>query len=92
MTIIEDKIAFNFDDNTWSFVLKYDEQTDFKNIRDAIQGTKGVDIIGVLEKRILSLIEIKDFRSNETDNKVVRFCFCKKNETLEAAVEKLRLI
>lgn len=69
MTIIEDKIAFNFDDNTWSFVLKYDEQTDFKNIRDAIHGTKGVDIIGVLEKRILSLIEIKDFRGTTIENK-----------------------
>jgi hypothetical protein len=69
MTITEDKIAFDFDDNTWSFVLKYDEQTDFKNIRDAIQGTKGVDIIGVLEKRILSLIEIKDFRGTTIENK-----------------------
>jgi hypothetical protein len=69
MTIIEDKIAFDFDDNTWSFVLKYDEEKDFKNIRDAIHGTKAVDIIGILNQRILSLIEIKDFRGTAIENK-----------------------
>jgi hypothetical protein len=69
MTITEGNIVFNFDDNIWSFVLKYDEQKDFENIRDAIQGTKAVDIIGILNRRILSLIEIKDFRGTAIANR-----------------------
>lgn len=34
-------------------------------------------------------IPVSAFYKDATDNKVIRFCFCKKNETLERAVEKL---
>ena len=37
----------------------------------------------------VATIPLSSFYKNGTDNKVVRFCFGKKNETLEAAVEKL---
>lgn len=37
-------------------------------------------------------IPVSSFYKTGTDNKVVRFCFSKKNETLEAAVERLRKI
>lgn len=37
-------------------------------------------------------IPVSAFYRNETDNKVLRFCFCKKEETLEKAVEGLRRI
>jgi methionine transaminase len=37
----------------------------------------------------VTAIPVSVFYREETDNKVVRFCFAKKNETLEAAVEKL---
>lgn len=37
-------------------------------------------------------IPVSVFYKNGTDNKVIRFCFCKKNETLEAAVAKLAKI
>jgi methionine transaminase len=37
-------------------------------------------------------IPVSAFYRNETDNKVLRFCFCKKEETLEMAVERLRKI
>ena len=37
----------------------------------------------------VTTIPVSVFYRAETDNKVVRFCFAKKNETLEAAVEKL---
>ncbi|MGE5108466.1 MAG: methionine aminotransferase [Sphingobacteriales bacterium] len=40
----------------------------------------------------VATIPISSFYKNGTDNKVVRFCFGKKNETLEAAVEKLMKI
>lgn len=37
-------------------------------------------------------IPVSAFYRDETDNKVLRFCFCKKEETLEMAVEMLRKI
>ena len=37
----------------------------------------------------VTTIPVSVFYRAETDNKVVRFCFAKKNETLQAAVEKL---
>jgi methionine transaminase len=40
----------------------------------------------------VTTIPVSVFYRAETDNKVVRFCFAKKNETLEAAVEKLAKI
>lgn len=40
----------------------------------------------------VTTIPVSVFYRGETDNKVVRFCFAKKNETLEAAVEKLAKI
>jgi methionine aminotransferase len=40
----------------------------------------------------VATIPVSVFYRSETDNKVVRFCFAKKTETLEAAVEKLARI
>jgi methionine aminotransferase len=40
----------------------------------------------------VATIPVSVFYKNGTDNKVVRFCFSKKNETLEAAVERLAKI
>ena len=37
----------------------------------------------------VATIPVSVFYRNQKDNKVLRFCFSKKNETLEAAVEKL---
>lgn len=40
----------------------------------------------------IATIPISAFYKAGTDNKVIRFCFCKKKETIDAAVERLRLI
>ena len=40
----------------------------------------------------VAVIPVSVFYKNETDNKVVRFCFCKKEDTLESAAERLRKI
>ncbi len=40
----------------------------------------------------VTTIPVSVFYRSETDNKVVRFCFAKKNETLEAAIERLATI
>ncbi len=38
----------------------------------------------------VATIPVSAFYKTPTDNKVLRFCFCKKKETLEKAVERLR--
>lgn len=40
----------------------------------------------------VAVIPVSAFYQQGTDNKVVRFCFCKKEETLEQAVERLSKI
>jgi methionine transaminase len=62
---------------------KYNRISDEKDSDFAIRITKEFGV---------AVIPVSVFYKDETDNKVVRFCFCKKNETLENAVEKLRLI
>lgn len=40
----------------------------------------------------IASIPVSAFYKSGTDNNVLRFCFCKKNETLDAAVERLAII
>lgn len=40
----------------------------------------------------IATIPVSAFYQSGTDNKVIRFCFAKKKETIDAAVERLRLI
>jgi methionine aminotransferase len=39
----------------------------------------------------VTTIPVSAFYKNGKDDKVIRFCFCKREETLQKAVEKLRL-
>jgi methionine transaminase len=45
--------------------------------------------IRLTKERGVATIPVSAFYNNGTDNKVVRFCFAKKKETLEKAVERL---
>lgn len=60
---------------------KYDRISDEKDSDLAIRMTKELGV---------ATIPVSAFYKAATDNKVIRFCFAKKDETLEAAVEKLR--
>ncbi|MEO8404616.1 MAG: methionine aminotransferase [Chitinophagaceae bacterium] len=73
---------FNLLDSKGSYFIcaKYDRISDEKDSDFAIRITKEYGV---------AVIPVSVFYKNLTDNKVVRFCFCKKKETLEAAVEKL---
>lgn len=62
---------------------KYDRISDEKDTDFAIRITKEYGV---------AMIPVSVFYKKATDNNVVRFCFCKKNETLTAAVEKLARI
>ncbi len=77
MELQEDNLLFKFSDKHWSCVLKYDERderrrpilSEYRKLHDST-GAKAVDFMGILEQRFLVLLEIKDFRSHETENKV----------------------
>lgn len=58
----------------------YDKISDEKDTDLAIRMTKELGV---------ATIPVSSFYKAATDNKVIRFCFAKKKETLEAAVEKL---
>jgi methionine transaminase len=62
---------------------KYDRISDESDKDFAIRITKEFGV---------ATIPVSVFYKNGTDNKVVRFCFSKKNETLEGAVERLAKI
>jgi methionine aminotransferase len=59
---------------------KYDNISDESDKNFSIRITKEYGV---------TTIPVSVFYQSETDNKVVRFCFAKQNETLEAAVERL---
>lgn len=61
----------------------------YKNISDENEMDFAVRIT---KEYGIATIPVSSFYKNGTDNKVVRFCFGKKEETLEAAVEKLMKI
>jgi hypothetical protein len=68
MILEESRLRFNFDDTRWSHLLKYDESKDYKNLCEAIEDTKAVDFIGILNREVLSLIEVKNFRGYRIEN------------------------
>jgi methionine aminotransferase len=76
---------FSLLDSKGSYFIcaKYHRISDEKDSDFAIRITKEFGV---------AAIPVSVFYKHGTDNKVIRFCFCKKNETLEAAVEKLRKI
>lgn len=76
---------FNLLDSKGSYFIcaKYERISDEKDSDFAIRITKEYGV---------AMIPVSVFYKHGTDNKVVRFCFCKKNETLEAAVQKLARI
>jgi methionine transaminase len=76
---------FSLLDSKGSYFIcgKYDRISNEKDSDFAIRITKEFGV---------AVIPVSVFYKNETDNKVVRFCFCKKDETLEVAVERLTKI
>ena len=66
---IESGICFSFEASKWTHLIQYDAQTDYRKIQQAIEKTKAVDFIGILDKSILSFIEVKNFKGRRIENK-----------------------
>ncbi len=69
MTLREKDLEFDFNENYWTSILKFDETRDYQNAANNLPETKGVDIIGILQNQSLILFEIKDFRGHRIKNK-----------------------
>lgn len=65
----ESGMRFSFDASKWTHLIQYDAVTDYKKLENAIEKTKAVDFLGVLDNRILSLIEVKNFKGHRIENK-----------------------
>lgn len=68
---------------SYFITARYNRISDEKDSDLAIRLTKEYGV---------AMIPVSVFYKNFTDNKIVRFCFCKKDETLERAVERLAKI
>jgi hypothetical protein len=62
MIFTEGRLQFDFDDDHWSHVIKFDDNQHYKKISNSVRNTKGVDFIGILNETQLVAIEVKDFR------------------------------
>lgn len=76
---------FSLLDSKGSYFIcaKYDRISDEKDSDFAIRITREYGV---------AVIPVSVFYRDFTDNRVIRFCFCKKKETLEQAVERLATI
>lgn len=62
MILKEGDLEFDFDDEAWNHVIKFDEQPEYAKVKNLIPETKGVDFTGILNESSFVAIEVKDFR------------------------------
>lgn len=66
MNIEESNLKFSFQDENW-WVIKFDEDINYTKVTKNLQGTKGVDFVGILNSENLFFFEIKNFRNHTLD-------------------------
>lgn len=81
MKLIEGDLEFDFDNDYWSQVIKFDVHVDYRKVTEKIPGTKGVDFTGILGQDTFVVIEVKDFRGSRIENK-------QRDEPLDLEVSK----
>ncbi len=68
MIFVESNLKFSFQQKEWE-VVKFDDQDniDYHNVSNVIQGTRAVDFIGIHNASSLYFFEIKNFRKHGND-------------------------
>jgi hypothetical protein len=66
MKFKEGNLEFDFDEQAWSHVIKFDEHIDYAKVKNQVPETKGVDFTGILNDSTFVAIEVKDFRGFKT--------------------------
>jgi hypothetical protein len=69
MVFLESNLQFDFSDEHWAHLLKFDETKDFKLVQESVPGTKGIDFSAIHKTNTLVLIEVKNFRGYRIENK-----------------------
>ncbi|MGB0931859.1 MAG: hypothetical protein ACPGVB_13840 [Chitinophagales bacterium] len=64
----ESNLRFEFSDD-WTFIEQYDILADFDRIKNSIEGTKGVDFLGILKDKALYFFEVKNFKGHRITSK-----------------------
>jgi len=81
--LVESRLRFMFDTNNWTDVISFDKHVDYKRIERCIKGTtielenekitingtQGIDILGVFQNNNLYLVEIKNYKNYRISNK-----------------------
>lgn len=81
MKFREGDLEFDFDDQAWNHVIKFDEHADYAKVKNLVPETRGVDFTGILSESTFVAIEVKDFRGSKTQEN-------KREEPLEIEVAK----
>lgn len=68
MIIQEGTLEFNFKDEDWTFVIKYDTSEEHRRI-ERMDGSKAIDIMAKNTSNTFILMEIKDFRGHAISTK-----------------------
>lgn len=66
MIIEESNLRFSFQDENW-WVVKFDEDINYTKVIKNLQGTKGVDFVGIYNSDNLFFFEVKNFRNHTMD-------------------------
>lgn len=66
MKLTEGRLEFDFNDQAWNHVIKFDEHLDYEQVKDKVPETRGVDFTGILDNDTFVAIEVKDFRGFRT--------------------------
>jgi len=87
MKLQESRLLFDFDDNKWTDLIRFDEHIDYKNVKKNVPETKGVDFIGILNQKSIYFFEIKNF-SNQgiEDGDKLKFT----SERIDEIAQKVR--
>lgn len=62
MKLVEGKLEFDFDEDVWKQLIKFDEHPDYTKIKNLVPETRGADFTGILRNDTFVAIEVKDFR------------------------------
>lgn len=52
MEFIESGLKFVFDEKQWDIITQFDSETDYKKVKNNLEGTKSIDFLGTTDDKI----------------------------------------
>lgn len=69
MEFIESGLKFVFDEKQWDIITQFDSETDYKKVKNNLEGTKSIDFLGTTDDKIY-FFEMKGFRGFQDQRSV----------------------